>query len=69
MPAVHDALGVPGCRMLDVGCGAGWSSIALARAYPSATVLGVDIDQPSVDLAVANARDAGVDERVRFVCR
>ena len=69
VPAVHDALGVPGCRVLDVGCGGGWSSIALARAYPSATVLGVDIDQPSVDLAVANARDAGVNERVRFVCQ
>ena len=69
VPAIHDALAAPGCRVLDVGCGGGWSSISLARAYPSATVLGVDIDQPSVDLAVANARDAGVDERVRFLCQ
>ncbi len=69
IPAVHDALAAPGCRVLDVGCGGGWSSIALARAYPSATVLGVDIDQPSVDLAVANAHDAGVGGRVRFVCQ
>ena len=69
VPAIHDALAVPGCRVLDVGCGGGWSSIALARAYPAANVLGVDIDQRSVDLAVANARDAGVDEQVRFVCQ
>lgn len=69
VPAIHEALSVPGCRILDVGCGAGWSSISLARAYPSATVLGVDIDPPSVDLAVANAHDAGVGERVRFVCQ
>lgn len=69
VPAVHDPLAVPGCRILDVGCGGGWSSISLARAYPSATVLGVDIDQPSVDLAVANARDSGVGDRVRFVCQ
>ncbi len=69
VPAVHDALTAPGCRVLDVGCGGGWSSIALARAYPSATVLGVDIDQPSVDLAVANAHDAEVSERVRFLCQ
>ncbi len=69
VPAIHDALAAPGCRVLDVGCGGGWSSISLARGYPSATVLGVDIDQPSVDLAMANARDAGVGERVRFLCQ
>ncbi|MFE3998951.1 class I SAM-dependent methyltransferase [Nocardioides sp. YIM B13467] len=69
VPAVHDVLSEPGCRILDVGSGGGWSSIALARAYPEATVLGIDIDQPSVDMAVANARDAGVEDRVRFVCQ
>lgn len=69
VPTLHEVLAAPGCRILDVGCGAGWSSISLARAYPSATVLGVDIDAPSVDLALANARDAGVDERVSFVCQ
>ncbi|MFJ9390068.1 class I SAM-dependent methyltransferase [Nocardioides sp. NPDC101246] len=69
VPVVHDALSVKGCRILDVGCGGGWSSIALARAYPEATVLGIDIDQPSVDMAVANAREAGVEERVRFLCQ
>lgn len=69
VPAIHDVLAAPGCRVLDVGCGGGWSSISLARAYPMATVFGVDIDQPSVDLAVANAREAGVDARVRFLCR
>jgi hypothetical protein len=51
VPALHTSLAAAGCRILDVGCGAGWSSISLARAYPSARVLGVDIDQPSIDLA------------------
>ncbi|MFI5623574.1 class I SAM-dependent methyltransferase [Nocardioides sp. NPDC051685] len=69
VPEVHDALSAKGCRILDVGCGAGWSSIAMARAYPEATVLGIDIDQPSVDMAVANAREAGVEDRVRFLCQ
>ncbi|MGY0390532.1 class I SAM-dependent methyltransferase [Nocardioides sp. WG-D5] len=69
VPVVHDALSAPGCRILDVGCGGGWSSIALARAYPEATVLGIDIDQPSVDMAVANVREAGVEDRVRFLCQ
>ncbi|WP_406032238.1 class I SAM-dependent methyltransferase [Nocardioides sp. NBC_00163] len=69
VPTVHDTLSTLGCRILDVGSGGGWSSIALARAYPEATVLGIDIDQPSVDMAVANAREAGVEDRVRFVCQ
>ena len=69
VPAVHEVLSAPSCRVLDVGCGGGWSSISLARAYPSATVLGVDIDQPSVDLATANARAAGVGARARFLCQ
>jgi SAM-dependent methyltransferase len=67
VPAIHDVLAAPGARVLDVGCGGGWSSIALARAYPSASVLGIDIDRPSIDLAIANAREAGVSERVRFL--
>jgi SAM-dependent methyltransferase len=67
VPAVHDVLTKPGCRVLDVGCGAGWSSIALAKAYPLATVLGIDIDQPSVDMAVAHAQQEGMAERVQFL--
>ena len=34
----------PPARVLDLGCGLGASSMALARAYPSARVLGVDLD-------------------------
>ncbi|AWS42699.1 class I SAM-dependent methyltransferase [Streptosporangium sp. 'caverna'] len=50
----------PGARVADVGCGGGWSTIALARAYPRAAVEGVDIDGPSVELAMRNAKEAGV---------
>jgi len=56
----------PGARIADVGCGGGWSSIALARAYPEATVDGYDVDAPSVELASANAASAGLDGRVAF---
>lgn len=65
--ALHDVLSGPGARLLDVGSGGGWSSIALAHAYPDATVLGVDIDAPSVATATANARAAGLADRVTFV--
>lgn len=39
----------------DIGCGAGWSTIALARALPTATITGFDIDAASVELARSNA--------------
>lgn len=56
----------PGASIADIGCGAGWSSIALARAYPRASVGGYDVDAPSVSLANANAAAAGVASRVTF---
>jgi ubiquinone/menaquinone biosynthesis C-methylase UbiE len=63
---VHEALRQPGARILDVGCGAGWSTIALARAYPAASVEGVDVDAPSVEMARRNAASAGLEDRVVF---
>lgn len=54
-------------RIADVGCGGGWSAIALAEAYPDAEVIGYDLDEPSIEDAQQNARDKGVE--VRFVCK
>ena len=59
-------LGMRGARVADVGCGAGWSTIALAHAYPSATVVGVDVDAPSIQAANANAEVARVADRATF---
>ena len=53
-------------RVADVGCGEGWSSIAIAQAYPGVTVDGFDIDQASIVAAREHAREAGVSERVSF---
>ncbi|MBW3603659.1 MAG: class I SAM-dependent methyltransferase, partial [Actinobacteria bacterium] len=47
--------------------GGGWSSIAVARAYPEATADGFDVDEASVEMARRNAAEAGVDDRVRFI--
>jgi SAM-dependent methyltransferase len=55
-----------GGRMADVGCGGGWSSIALAKAYPSLSVDGFDLDEPAVERARASAEREGVADRVRF---
>ena len=65
-PRIHEALGRPGARVLDVGSGHGWSRIALARTYPDSTVHGIDVDVPSVRSATAHAEEAGVADRVTF---
>jgi SAM-dependent methyltransferase len=61
--------GEPPARVADVGCGTGWSSIAIARGYPKATVVGVDLDEASVAEATANASAAGLADRVSFEVR
>jgi 2-polyprenyl-3-methyl-5-hydroxy-6-metoxy-1,4-benzoquinol methylase len=50
----------------DVGCGAGWASIGIARAYPRVQAHGYDLDEPSIALARRNAAEAGLSERVEF---
>jgi SAM-dependent methyltransferase len=59
VPHLHEILSRPGALVADVGCGFGWSTIALARAYPQARFVGVDVDAPSVEAARVNALDAG----------
>jgi SAM-dependent methyltransferase len=51
MPDIHARLGRPGARIADVACGGGWSTLALARAYPTAQVDGIDLDPGSIELA------------------
>jgi 2-polyprenyl-3-methyl-5-hydroxy-6-metoxy-1,4-benzoquinol methylase len=64
MADLHARLNITGGRVADVGCGAGWSTIAMARAYPASEITGFDADAASVADAQANAAAAGV--AVRF---
>jgi 2-polyprenyl-3-methyl-5-hydroxy-6-metoxy-1,4-benzoquinol methylase len=64
LPDVDARLKAEGGRIADVACGYGWSSLALAEAYPKATVVGIDVDGPSVERARRNIAEAGVDGRV-----
>lgn len=67
IPDVHRRLtSEPGARVADVACGVGWAAISLARAYPNITVDGFDLDEPSIEIASRNAKEAGVADRVRF---
>jgi 2-polyprenyl-3-methyl-5-hydroxy-6-metoxy-1,4-benzoquinol methylase len=54
-----------GGRALDVGCGTGRVSLAIASAYPSADVVGLDADDDSVAQATHAATAAGA--RARFI--
>ncbi len=55
-----------GALLADVGCGRGRALIKLAQAFPNSRYVGYDIFGPSVERASANARAAGVDDRVSF---
>lgn len=68
LPDVHHRLlSAPAARIVDIGCGSGWSTIALARAYPNARVDAVDADEVSIAAARHNAAEAGVADRVTFM--
>ncbi|MGH2735514.1 MAG: class I SAM-dependent methyltransferase [Actinomycetota bacterium] len=59
----------PPARIADIGCGEGWSSIAMAGAYPSARVDGFDLDEASIEAARRHADAASMDHRLRFEAR
>jgi SAM-dependent methyltransferase len=54
---------------VDVGTGAGYSAIGIARAYPKVLVDGLDLDPPSIALAKENAKAKGLSDRVKFYVR
>jgi 2-polyprenyl-3-methyl-5-hydroxy-6-metoxy-1,4-benzoquinol methylase len=70
IPDLHDRLlADPPARVADVACGVGWAAISMARAYPRVRIDGFDPDERSIDIANRLAKEAGVDDRVRFQVR
>jgi SAM-dependent methyltransferase len=55
-----------GARVADVGCGHGASAILMAQAFPKSRVFGFDYHPPSIEVARAAARRAGVEDRCTF---
>jgi 2-polyprenyl-3-methyl-5-hydroxy-6-metoxy-1,4-benzoquinol methylase len=68
LPAMPDLTAklADGARVADVGTGAGWSAIELAKAYPSVRIDGIDSDEDSISRARRNAAEHGVADRVDF---
>ena len=66
MPDVVERLRSGEARVADIGMGQGWSTIAIARAYPGARVDGLDLDPRSVEDARRHAAEADLGDRVVF---
>jgi SAM-dependent methyltransferase len=64
---VDEAFPGAGARALDIGCGAGATTLAMARRLgPAGLALGADISRPLVEAATVAAADAGLPH-ARFV--
>jgi SAM-dependent methyltransferase len=68
IPDLHARLADPTrpTRVGDFGCGAGWSTIELAKAFPHLRLDGYDSDEASIGAARRNAVEHGVADRVDF---
>ncbi|MBN2735202.1 MAG: class I SAM-dependent methyltransferase [Methanomicrobiaceae archaeon] len=61
--------GVPkGAKILDIGCGKGMQTIALAKLCPDCLITAVDIHQPFLDALNENAAAEGFSDRIKTVC-
>jgi 2-polyprenyl-3-methyl-5-hydroxy-6-metoxy-1,4-benzoquinol methylase len=56
----------PAAKVVDLACGTGWSSIAIATAYPAIIVHGMDLDPDVIPRAREHAEAWGVADRVSF---
>lgn len=55
-------------EILDVGCGSGMQTLALAHLCPDARITAVDVHRPVLDTLEKRAEQAGVTDRVRTLC-
>ena len=60
---------IDGAHILDLGCGPGDIPIRLVRQHPTCRVTGVDASAPMIDWANRLAQEAGVQDRLTFLCQ
>lgn len=69
VPGLHRRLSQRKSRIADLACGVGWAGLAIAKAYPKATVDGLDLDKQAIRTARENAKAMKLDGRVTFQAR
>ncbi|MEX0991241.1 MAG: class I SAM-dependent methyltransferase [Actinomycetota bacterium] len=56
----------PAARVLDVGCGAGWAAVGIARSYPAVAVDGIDLDAAAIEMGRESIGSLGLGDRIHL---
>ncbi|MFN8535253.1 MAG: class I SAM-dependent methyltransferase [Dehalococcoidia bacterium] len=64
LPGLGDRLATPGAAFLDVGVGVGSIALAMARAFPTLQVVGIDPWTPALSIARRRTEAAGLADRI-----
>ncbi len=66
---VREDFGTEHVNVLDLGTGSGNIAIVLAKELENCHVTAVDISPDALEVARANAKNNGVEDKITFVCR